>query len=267
MRDFLLPAPTAAALLGFILGSGFAAGQTASAPPAKPEDVRAGKELFGQVCAACHGTNGEGGRGPNLESGFEVRRESDPEMFGVIRNGVHGSGMPAFSFPDQEVRQLIAFIRSLNSPAIQAGVAGDPEAGRAVFLGKGRCSTCHMIRGHGGYPGPDLSEIGATRTLNQIQESLLKPSARIADGFRAVTVVTAGGQVIEGVAKSYTNYSIVILDFRGQLHFLSTHDLKRLSFRDGSLMPSDYAQHLTPAEIQDLLAFLSRQSTHERAAE
>jgi putative heme-binding domain-containing protein len=257
----------AAAFLGIFLGSGIAAGQAASSPPAKPENVQAGKELFGQVCAACHGSNGEGGRGPNLESGFEVRRESDQEMFDLIRSGVRGSGMPAFSFPDEKVRQLIAFIRSLNSPAIQAGVSGDPVAGREVFFGKGRCSTCHMIRGQGGYPGPDLSEVGSKRTLNQIQESLLKPSARIADGFRGVSAVTADGQTIEGVAKSSTNYSLVILDARGQLHFLAPHELKSLTFRDASIMPGDYAQRLTSAEIQNLLAFLSKQATHERANE
>jgi putative heme-binding domain-containing protein len=267
MRDARVTIPASVVFLGFALGSGIAAGQSAGSPPAKPEDVQAGKELFGQVCAACHGSNGEGGRGPNLESGLEVRRESDQEMFDLIRNGVRSSGMPAFSFPDSQIRQLIAFIRSLNSPAIQAGVSGDPEAGREVFFGKGRCSTCHMIRGQGGYPGPDLSEVGARRTLNQIQESLLKPSTRIADGFRGVTAVTADGQVIEGVAKSSTNYSLVILDPRGQLHFLSPHDLKSLSFRGASIMPGDYAQRLTSAEVQNLLAFLSKQATHERAAE
>src|SRR5207244_3763664 len=126
------------------------------------------------------------------------------------------------------------------------------------------CVSCHMIRGEGGFPGPDLSDIGATRTLRQLRESLLEPSARILPEFRAVTAVTSDGREIRGVAKSYTNYSLGILDAKGELHLLATQDLKKIAFPEKSLMPDDYARRLAPLEIENLLAFLSRQSIADR---
>src|SRR5438309_2199711 len=95
---------------------------------------------------------------------------------------------------------------------LAATLYGQPDAGHEMFLHKGGCVSCHMIRGEGGFPGPDLSDIGATRTLRQLREALLDPSARILPDFRAVSAVTRDGREIRGVAKSYTNYSLSILD-------------------------------------------------------
>jgi putative heme-binding domain-containing protein len=165
--------------------------------------------------------------------------------------------MPNFAMADEKVVQVAAFVRSLTAPAIDTKVAGDPEQGRQLFFGSGRCSTCHMILGRGGYPGPDLSNIGAERTLPQITESLMKPSARIADGYRSVTAVLKSGRTIQGVAKNYNNYSVQILDNAGKLHLLSRDEIAKLDIVDVSMMPavSDANQAM------DLIAFLSRQST------
>jgi hypothetical protein len=69
---------------------------------------------------------------------------------------------------------------------------------------------------------------------------------------------------IRGVAKSYTNYSLGILDAKGELHLLATQDLKKIDFDSKSIMPGDYAQRLTPSEVENVLAFLSRQSMADR---
>jgi cytochrome c oxidase cbb3-type subunit 3 len=229
-------------------------------------DVKAienGKQLFAGACSACHGPNGEGGRGPSLADGRQVRRASDQQLFNSIKNGVPGSDMPPFPLPDEKIWQLVAFARSLSAPALASRPPGDVQAGRELFFGKGGCSTCHMIRGEGGFPGPDLSDIGATRTLEQLREALLDPNARPAEDFRGVTVVTRDGRRVEGVAKYHGNYEIQILDAKGKLHLFSTKDLQEIAFRDKSLMPDDYGRRLTPHQIDDLLAFLSRQSVRE----
>jgi putative heme-binding domain-containing protein len=168
--------------------------------------------------------------------------------------------MPNFPMADEKILQVAAFVRSLTVPAIAAQVAGDPEKGRQAFFGAGRCSTCHMILGQGGYPGPDLSNIGAERTVAQIRESVVKPSARIADGYRSATAVLKSGRTVQGVAKNYNNYSVQILDSAGKLHLLSHDEIAKLDMMDASMMPavsdSDEALHL--------VAFLSRQSTRPR---
>ena len=41
---------------------------------------------------------------------------------------------------------------------------GDAAAGRGVFVGKGGCVNCHSVENRGGSVGPDLSEIGLSRS-------------------------------------------------------------------------------------------------------
>jgi putative heme-binding domain-containing protein len=196
-----------------------------------------------------------------------VRRLSDQQLFDSIRKGVPGTDMPPCTLPDEQIRRMAVFVRSLSQPAFAIAVKGDVSAGREIFSKKGGCVSCHMIRGEGGFPGPDLSDIGATRSLRQLREALLDPNARIHPDFRAVTVVTRDGRQIQGVAKSYTNYSVGILDAKGELHMLPTEDLKKIDFSSASLMPGDYARRLTPLEVENLLAFLSRQSMADRIPE
>ena len=161
---------------------------------------------------------------------------------------------------EESIWQLVAFVRGLNAPAFESNVPGNAEAGSAVFYGKGGCTGCHMIRGRGGYVGPDLSNIGMGRSYRLLKEALLEPSARLALGFQAVSVTTGDGRKINGVAKNNTNYSIQVLDAKGELHLLEKKDLREVVFHTQSLMPGDYGKRLTAAEVENVLAFLSRQS-------
>jgi len=230
--------------------------------PADPAVVEAGKQIYMGSCSGCHGATGEGSQGPSLLSG-RASRLPDRTLINSIKNGLPGTSMPNFPMADEKVVQVAAFVRSLTAPAIETQVAGDPEQGRQLFFGAGRCSTCHMISGRGGYPGPDLSNIGAQRTAPQLRESVMKPSARIAEGYRGVTVVLKSGRTVQGVAKNYNNYSVQILDNAGKLHLLSRDEITKLDMMDGSMMPAVSDAN----EALHLIAFLSRQSTRPKAGD
>ncbi|MGH9664147.1 MAG: c-type cytochrome [Bryobacteraceae bacterium] len=267
MRFFHLP-PRLAALLtiGLCLVSYLVFAQRrgrsfAPAPLAgNPEAIAAGHKLFTSACGGCHGLTGEGARGPNLADGRIVRRSGPDTLFNAVKHGVQGSDMPPFNLPDEKIWQVLAYIASLSAPAIQNPPAGDVEAGRALFFGKAGCGDCHAIRGHGGFLGPDLSAAGEAHSVKQIREALLDPTSRSNEHYRGVTVVTRRGEKITGVARNHTNYSLQIIDAKGDLHLLSMDDVRTVAWRDGSIMPGDYAKRLTPAEIDNLLAYLSRQS-------
>ena len=226
----------------------------------QPDAILAGKKLFAASCSGCHGANGEGGRGPSLIEGRMIRRSSDMALFASIRKGVPGTDMPPTNLPDDQIWQVVAFVRDLSAAAYESKVAGDAEAGASIFFGKGGCSGCHMIRGRGGFIGPDLTDIGALRTVFQLREALLKPSARIADDYEGVTVTLQDGGTISGVARNNNNYSIQILDSKGELHLIAKDKVRDTLFRKGSLMPEDYGKRLTTEEVANVLAFLSRQS-------
>jgi len=233
---------------------------TANSLNGQPEAIEAGQKLFATMCSGCHGAQAEGGRGPNLEDGRLVRLKDDQHLSDSIRKGVPGTEMPPFNLLDEQIWQLLAFIRSLSAPAAESRVPGDPEAGRVIFFGKANCGACHMILGHGGFSGPDLSNIGMSHSWKQLRQALVDPKSRSRAGFQGGMVLTKGGSRITGIIKDSTNYSVAIQDVEGNLHLLPMQDIREITYRSGSSMPDDYDRRLTAKEMDDVLAFLSRQS-------
>jgi mono/diheme cytochrome c family protein len=74
--------------------------------------VAAGRKLFEQHCAECHGAMEEGSRrGPALRD-EAVGRATPGEIFWVVTNGVVRKGMPAWSkLPEGERWQIVRFLR------------------------------------------------------------------------------------------------------------------------------------------------------------
>lgn len=229
----------------------------------------AGRVRFEQVCSNCHGAGGEGGQGeghgPNLVDNPNIRRAKDVGIFNTIRNGVPGTPMPRFALPDAALWELVAFIRSLSATAITMNVAGDPKQGETIFFAKGQCGTCHMILGRGGYLGPDLSNIGSTARLADLRKSLTSSASSPEDGFRPALLEVSGGKTVKAIVKHRTNWSMDLLDENGQLHLLSGPEMKRVTMPDHA-GTHDYSNQLTAGELQDVLAFLSRQSVSVEAA-
>jgi putative heme-binding domain-containing protein len=148
----------------------------------------------------------------------------------------------------------------LNAPAYSVSVPGDTPAGEALFYGKGGCSGCHMIRGKGGYLGPDLTNIGATRRVSELREAIVNPKQLPSEGYRPLLLRLPDGRQVKAVAKHYSNWSIQALDENGELHLLRGEAMKQVNVRDKPWMPADLAQSLSVDEIANVIAYLSRQS-------
>ena len=84
------------------------------------QDAEAGRRVFASRCANCHGTEGAGGElGPSIVARIPLRTDQDLEA--VIREGIPGSGMPAFSsLARTEIIDLVPFLRTLR-PRTNAG--------------------------------------------------------------------------------------------------------------------------------------------------
>jgi cytochrome c oxidase cbb3-type subunit 3 len=77
-------------------------------------DLARGKRLFEGQCARCHGMQGGGGTGANLRRPKLRHAPDDESLFNLIRSGITGTGMPfTFAMTDNEVRDVIAYVRSL----------------------------------------------------------------------------------------------------------------------------------------------------------
>src|SRR5215831_1109743 len=222
--------------------------------------TKQGRELFNHNCTVCHGLNGvEGERGPALGAGRDYSRRKDQAIFDAIQSGISGTNMPPSGLQPMDIWKVVAYIRSLRATASEAFVPGDVAHGDKIFWSKGRCAECHMIRGRGGILGPDLSNIGGEQPLSAIRESLTKTKQQIPRGYQPVEVVTADGRRLSGIAKNDNNFSMQLLDNQGRLDLFTRDELREVIYVKQSLMPSDYERTLTTEELQDLLAFLSRQ--------
>lgn len=119
--------------------------------------ISAGQELYRQNCASCHGAEGEGADAPALNSQQFLTAAHDEMMFGLIASGIPGSEMPAWSqahggpFTDEEIRQIVAFIRSWEPTAPDLGRQRmRVDARRGVQIFAGTCAICHGQNGQGG---------------------------------------------------------------------------------------------------------------------
>ncbi len=80
-----------------------------------PDAVAAGKKLFVQHCAECHGQEGRGApKAPSLRSG-PIRTATPGMLFWILSNGVVRSGMPVWSkLPEPQRWQVVSYIKSLS---------------------------------------------------------------------------------------------------------------------------------------------------------
>ncbi|MDX2022571.1 MAG: c-type cytochrome [Deltaproteobacteria bacterium] len=92
--------------------------------------VNDGKHTFGQMCAPCHGPNGQGNAGPNLTDKFWLHGAKPTDVHKSITNGFPDKGMPAWGpmLGDARVRALSAYVVSLRNTNVPGGKApqGDP---------------------------------------------------------------------------------------------------------------------------------------------
>lgn len=163
-------------------------------------DVARGRVLFTSKCGVCHALAQAGTTatiGPNLDDAFAAAREAGgfdaATVEGIVKNQIDNprpsNGNPAASMPAHIVEgtdadDIAAYVGKY------AGVPGaaPPEveggAGAQVFANNG-CGGCHTLAAanSGGTTGPNLDEVLPGQEEAEIEESIVDPNAKIAEGY------------------------------------------------------------------------------------
>ena len=218
-------------------------------------DIEAGQRLYGPQCQVCHNANGDGVPGVDLKLGRFRRSTSDEDLARVITSGIPGTGMPAFVLQPAELTAIVAFIRAGFDPASSAVRVGDATRGRVLFEGRAECAQCHRVDGRGPLLAPDLSDIGAIRTLAALQRALVAPNESLLPIHRPVRAVMRDGATVRGRRLNEDTYTVQIIDDQENLRSLDKSDLRELVVETAAAMPS-YADRLTQEELADVIAYL-----------
>ena len=218
-------------------------------------DVENGFRLYGGQCSACHGVNGDSVAGIDLRRGQFRRVTSDADLTRIINTGIPGTAMPPNRFVSADLAWLVAYIRSMRDFETRAVALGDAARGEALFAGKGGCAACHRANGNGSRVAPDLSDIGAIRAPDSLQQSVLDPNASVLPINRSVRALTRDGKVIGGRRLNEDTYTVQLIDEQERLVSLDKANLREYTVVKTSSMPS-YKDKLTSEEVSDLVAYL-----------
>jgi quinoprotein glucose dehydrogenase len=133
---------------------------------------------------------------------------------------------------------------------------GNRWRGRDVFNNNptAQCVRCHAVNGAGGEVGPALDNIANILTREQILESLIEPSARLAPGYGSVTLTLKDGQIVNGVLIEENEDEILLRTSEAEPMEVP---LKRIKKRENSIssMPP-MGRMISKRELRDLVEYL-----------
>jgi len=203
-----------------------------------------GKKLFVSKCGSCHTlshASTTGSVGPNLDVAFAQDRTDGIKSTSIeglvsywIQYPNNQGVMPARLLTGQQAQDVAAYVAQVAAvpgqdtgalaSAVQAVVQPTPAVGKTIFTGVGGCGGCHILTDAGttGTTGPNLSARLAS-------DCNLPQSKQIRGATLQKCIQTA-------IVKPYA--------------FLP-------SGYPSGVMPANFAQTLSPSQIQALVAYLA----------
>jgi putative heme-binding domain-containing protein len=134
-------------------------------------------------------------------------------------------------------------------------IKGDPKVG-ADFFAKQGCVACHTVSTNDPPKGPFLGDVAARYPRAELIESILKPNAKIAQGFVTHWFQTKDDDRYEGFVVRESGDEVEIRNILGVATVLPLKDVAKRGKLETSIMPVGLVEPLTVAEFASILAYL-----------
>jgi putative heme-binding domain-containing protein len=134
---------------------------------------------------------------------------------------------------------------------------GDIAKGRSIFFQSqtGQCMRCHAYDDMGGNVGPGMNGIAKRLSKQEILESLIDPSKRIAPGYGVVTLELDNGKKVVGVLAEENSKSILVKQGASPDTLVMKANVK--TRKDAPSSMPDMKAVLSRREIRDLVSYLA----------
>lgn len=151
------------------------------------------------------------------------------------------------SLNDRPARIRPVLTRSFSEDAV--------EAGKQLFAERA-CLGCHAVDGETELLGPNLRDIGARMSRDEILEEILKPSERIKPSMGALRVTRKDGQVLIGRVVNAGEKEISIMLVGNHVVQVQREDIARNEAVKTSLMYEGLLNGLADSERESLLDYM-----------
>jgi putative heme-binding domain-containing protein len=148
--------------------------------------------------------------------------------------------------PKLSYAQLVAKISSTK---------GDATKGKLLFT-RNNCANCHTTAKNETPKGPPLVIVSNKFDQKHILESILKPSAKIKQGYETTLFVMSNGKTVKGFIVNTGAEVIELRDEKGMPLKIKVKDIDERKTLTTSMMPEGVIKDLTIEEFASLLAYL-----------
>jgi putative copper resistance protein D len=166
------------------------------------ESIAAGRAVYGEHCAGCHGVRGSGDGAPTLRplTGPPSARRHAGELFWLVSHGIPGKDMPGFATRLSEAQRwdVINFIRALGA------AEGSKTIGRHVELGRASLVAPDFTIAVGPLSPGALRDYRGRRMVLLVLYTLPGSRGRITELARTYDVLSATGVEIIAVSTHAT---------------------------------------------------------------
>jgi putative heme-binding domain-containing protein len=238
--------------LGSIIVLSFAVSGRAQSLPAGQ-----GKAEFQRICGNCHSVDIA-----------TSQRMTQAQWTGVVNDMVSRGAQGNQQDLDNVVSYLSTHFGQGPPPAAAAITAPAPavvketplseeQVTKAMSLIKTNgCLSCHRVAGTGSYVGPDLSDVGASYSAEQIRAALVSPNKDVAPQHRSIRLVTKDGQTVTGRILNQDGFSVQIIDSSSELRSFLKSNLREFTIVTDNPMPA-YGDKMSAEDLASLVQYLS----------